>query len=126
MTVNYVRGLRGAVTVEENSREAIGQATRELLTELLDANELQLDDIASAFFTVTPDLNEGFPAYTAREMGWHQVPLMCAREIDVPGALPRCVRVLLHINTTKGQEDMVHVYLGGAAKLRPDLNRKDE
>ncbi|MBM7865435.1 chorismate mutase [Heliobacterium gestii] len=123
MTVNYVRGIRGAVTVDENSREGIQQATKELMREIVEANGLRLEDIASAIFTVTPDLNADFPAYAAREMGWHQVPLMCMGEIDVPGALPRCVRVLIHVNTPKGQDDMVHVYLGGAVKLRPDLRR---
>ncbi|ABZ84462.1 chorismate mutase [Heliomicrobium modesticaldum Ice1] len=123
MTVNYVRGIRGAVTVEENTKEAIQQATKELLREIVEANRLRLEDIASAIFTVTPDLNADFPAYAAREAGWHQVPLMCMSEINVPEALGRCVRVLIHVNTPKGQEDMVHVYLGGAVRLRPDLSR---
>lgn len=124
MAMNYIRGLRGAVTVEGNTKEAIHQATRELLQEIIDANRLQVEDIASVIFTVTPDLNADFPAYAAREMGWRHVPLLCAREIDVPEALPQCIRVLMHVNTTKGQEDMVHVYLGGASQLRPDLGQK--
>ncbi|MCW2278315.1 chorismate mutase [Heliophilum fasciatum] len=124
MSQVYLRGLRGAITIEENSKKAIQQGTRELLLELVDANDLVTEDIASVFFSVTPDLNADFPAYTARELGWLGVPLMCFREIDVPGALPMCIRVLIHVNTGKAQDEMVHVYLGGATSLRPDLSSR--
>lgn len=118
-----VRGLRGAINVEDNSAKGILEATRELLTELLRANEIQdFGEIASAVFTTTTDLNAAFPAEAARELGMNQVPLLCATEIDVPGAMPRCIRVLLQLNTDKSQSDMVHVYLRDARNLRPDVS----
>ncbi len=117
-----VRGIRGATTVEANTREAILEATTELLTALIEANELRADDVASAFFTTTPDLNAEFPAVAARNLGWNHVALMCGHEIDVPGSLRRCLRVLLLVNTTRSQREVEHVYLRGAQVLRPDLN----
>jgi chorismate mutase len=117
-----VRGLRGATCSVENQAEAILTATRELLEEMLAANPaLQIADLASAFFTVTEDLTAAHPALAARQLGWELVPLLCAREIPVPGSLPRCIRVLLHWNTNLPQCAIQHVYLREAACLRPDL-----
>ena len=115
------RGVRGATTVETNSAVAILAATRELLTRIINANGVAVDDIASTFFTVTPDLTAAFPAQAARELGWQHAALLDAREIPVPGSLPRCVRVLIHWNTPKSQAEICHVYLRGATSLRPDL-----
>ena len=120
------RGIRGATTVENDSAAAILAATRELLTRIVEANDMALEDIASAFFIVTPDLTAAFPAQAARELGWQHVPLLDAQEIPVPGSLPRCVRVLIHWNTEKPQAEIRHVYLRGAASLRPDLKEKRE
>ena len=114
------RGIRGATTVDENSPEAILGATTELLTELVRANNLQLEDIASAFFTTTTDLDAEFPAVAANRLGWRDVALLCGHEMNVPGSLRQCLRVLLHVNTEKGQQELVHVYLRGAKDLRPD------
>ena len=119
------RGIRGATTVEANTAEAILAATRELLARLVAANGLASEDLGSAFFTVTPDLDAAFPAQAARQLGWQQVPLLDALEIPVPGSLPRCVRVLLHWNTARSQAEVRHVYLHGAAGLRPDLDGRD-
>ncbi|HET8907166.1 MAG TPA: chorismate mutase [Ktedonobacterales bacterium] len=113
------RGLRGATTAADNSTEAILAATRELLERLMARNALAIEDIASAFFTVTDDLDAAYPALAARALGWTEVALLCAREIPVPGSVARCIRVLLHINTTKGQGDLRHVYLREAVGLRP-------
>lgn len=115
------RGVRGAITVESNTPEAILQATRELLLAMAEANGITPADIASIIFTVTPDLNAAYPAQAARELDWRHTPLMCATEIPVPAGLPRCVRVLMHWNTEKRQEEIVHVYLRDAQTLRPDL-----
>jgi chorismate mutase len=112
-----VRAIRGAITVESNTEEAIRQATQELLRELAQRNGLAAGDVISAFFTLTPDLNAAFPARAARGMGW-DMPMLDMIEIDVPGALQRCVRVLLHVD---GGQDVSHVYLRGARDLRPDL-----
>ncbi len=119
-----VRGIRGAVVAISDQPETILQATRELLAGLIEANPgLQAEDIASAIFTVTADLNSEYPARAARQMGWDAVPLMCAQEIPVPGSLPRCIRVLLHWNTELPQNAVRPVYLGAAARLRPDITR---
>jgi chorismate mutase len=115
------RGIRGATTVEPNNAEEILAATRELLDRIVEVNDLSVKDIASATFTVTSDLTAAFPALAARELGWQHVALLDAQEIPVPGSLPHCVRVLIHWNTAKPQEQVRHVYLRGAAALRPDL-----
>ncbi|MCL7452714.1 MAG: chorismate mutase [Anaerolineae bacterium] len=115
------RGIRGATTVESDSAGAILSATRELLARMVEANQVQIEDIASAIFTVTPDLKAAFPARAARELGWQHVPLLDAQEVPVPGSLPRCIRVLLHWNSDLPQEQVQHVYLHEAASLRPDL-----
>ena len=117
-----VRGVRGATSVEADVPEEILSATRELLLELLKANSIHdFDEIGSAIFTTSPDLTSTFPAEAARAIGMKQVPLLCASEIAVPSSLPRCIRVLLHINTEKKQSEITHVYLREARKLRPDM-----
>ena len=113
------RGLRGATTATDNSAAAILAATRELLERLVARNALDVGDIASAFFTVSDDLDAAYPALAARELGWSEVALLCSREIPVPKSVARCIRVLLHINTTRGQGDLRHIYLHEAASLRP-------
>jgi chorismate mutase len=115
------RGVRGATTVEANSVEAVLEATRELLAAMLKANEVEVEEIASAFFTTTPDINAEFPAVAARDLGWTDVALLCGHEMNKPGALPMCLRILLHVNTEKAAKEMRHVYLRGARILRPDI-----
>lgn len=117
--MSAVRGVRGATTVAANERAAILAATRELLDQIVRLNGMASGDVASAWFTTTPDLDAEFPAFAAREIGWVDVPLMCAREIAVPGSLDRCVRVLIHWNTDRSQRDVRHVFLHGARALRP-------
>jgi chorismate mutase len=117
-----VRGLRGATTADQNEPMAILDATQELLEALLRANPgLRPEDLACAVFTLTEDLNAAYPAEAARRMGWTAVPMLCAQEIPVPGSLPACIRVLLQWNTDLPQQDVRHIYLGDAARLRPDL-----
>jgi chorismate mutase len=116
-----LRGIRGATTADANTKEAILEATTELLQALIEQNGLHRDDVASAFFTTTPDLDAEFPALAARlKFGWTHVALMCAHEIDVPGSLPMCVRILLHVNTGKAQDEVKFVYLRGAMALRQE------
>ncbi|HLJ36573.1 MAG TPA: chorismate mutase [Ktedonobacteraceae bacterium] len=117
----YCRGIRGATTVEQNSREEILAATTELLQLLIRKNELQAEDVASAIFTMTADLDAEFPALAARHLGWTEVALMCMQEIPVPNSLGKCIRILLHVNTTRSAEEMQHVYIHGAVNLRPNL-----
>jgi chorismate mutase len=112
------RGLRGATRAEDNSREAILSATGELLERLVEENDLRQEQIAAALFTTTRDLNAEFPAMAARQMGWNNVALMDAQEIDVPGALSRCIRVMLIVNIDKGAGELVNVYLQDTDKLR--------
>jgi chorismate mutase len=117
-----VRGIRGAIDVQEDTPEAVLDRTRQLLTAIMKANpELRSEDIASAIFTTTVDLKSAFPAQAAREMGWNALPMICSQEIPVPGSLPRVIRILLHWNTDLPQDAVRHVYLGAAAGLRPDL-----
>ena len=116
-----LRGIRGATTVDVNTKEAILEAATELLSAIIEANDIHRDDVASAFFSTTPDLNAEFPALAARHMGWSDVALMCAHEMNVPGSLPMCLRILLHVNTEKAQSDLKFIYLRGARALRPDL-----
>ncbi len=117
------RGVRGATTVKANTREVILEATAELLQAMAEANGLDSEDIASAFFTSSPDLNAEFPALAARQMGWTDVALLCGHEMQVPGSLLMCLRILLHVNTEKKASEIVHVYLQGAKVLRPDFER---
>ncbi len=121
-----VRGIRGATTVDKNNTEEITARTRELLEVLVEKNSISVEDIASAVFSVTDDLNAEFPAVAARKIGWLYTPLFCTREIPVPGSLQSCIRVLLHVNSEKMQEEMVHVYLYEAKKLRPDIDSASE
>ena len=116
-----VRAVRGATQVSANSRDELLAATAELVTEVLARNGLTAADLISVIFTATPDLTAEFPAYAARLAGMTDVPLLCAREIDVPGAMPRVVRILAHVETTRARDELRHVYLGGAAALRTDL-----
>lgn len=116
-----VRGIRGATTASANTREEILAATREMLEVLIEANSVNSEEIASAHFSTTPDLNAEFPAVAARALGWTLVPLLCGHEMGVPGSLPMTVRVLVHVNTDVPQKDIHHVYLRGARALRPDL-----
>jgi chorismate mutase len=118
-----VRGVRGAITVERDDPAELLDATERLLNEIVAENGIVADDIASALFTLTPDLVSQFPAAAARRIGWVRVPLLNFTEIGVPGGLPRVIRVLLHVNTEKRQDEIVHVYLEGARVLRPDLER---
>ena len=115
-----LHALRGAITVESNEREAILDATQELMTELLDRNALRPDDIVNCIFTMTPDLNAEFPAVAARAIGFERVPLLCVREIDVPGALERVIRVLVQYHADDAHQAR-HVYLREAKVLRADL-----
>jgi chorismate mutase len=117
----FCRGIRGATTVERNDREEILAATKELLELLVRQNELNVEDIASAIFTVTEDLDAEFPAAAARQLGWEEVALMCMREIPVPNSLEKCIRVLLHVNTTRSASEIRHVYTREAVTLRPTL-----
>lgn len=113
-----VRGIRGATSVAKNDKAAIVAATKELLAEIIKANQLLIDDVASIIFTVTLDLNAEFPAVAARELGWHDTPLLCANEIAVPGSLPKCIRLLLTVNSERQQSELKHIYLKDAVTLR--------
>ena len=112
------RGIRGATTAGDNSREAILEATTELLEELIQANQIEPDQVAAAIFTTTQDLNAEFPAVAARRLGWEYVPLLDSHEMAVPDAQPRCIRALLLVNTEKAPQDLVHIYLREARNLR--------
>ncbi|WP_375476131.1 chorismate mutase [uncultured Jatrophihabitans sp.] len=116
-----VRAVRGAIQVEANDRELILQGTSELVTEVLRRNEIDPVDLISIVFTATPDLTADFPAYAARQLGLTDVPLLCTTEIAVPGAMPRVLRLMAHVETTRPRADIRHVYLRGAAALRTDL-----
>jgi chorismate mutase len=118
------RGVRGATTAERDTEEAILRATGELLASLVKSNGIEPSEVASVLFTVTPDLTAAFPARAARDLGWKHVPLLDAQEMPVPGSLPRCVRVMIHWNTDRSQTEIRHIYLRGAALLRPDLERE--
>ncbi len=118
----WLRGIRGATTVERDDADEILAATRELLEEMLEVNKIDdYDVIASIFFTTTPDLHATFPAEGARALGMTLVPLLCFQEIPVAGRLPKCIRVMMQVNTTKSQNEVRHVYLREARSLRPDL-----
>jgi chorismate mutase len=114
------RGVRGATTIEVDDREVVLRATRELLALLIHLNGIHKEDVASAIFTTTPDVSSAFPATAARQLGWLDVPLMCAHEIDVEGSVSMCIRVLVHWNTDRPQSAIQHVYLKEAQRLRPD------
>lgn len=116
-----VRGIRGAVTADSNKKEEIIEKTKELLITLKKENDFKIEDIVSILFSVTSDLNAAFPARAARELGWDRVPLLDMQEIEVPGSLPKCIRVLIQINCQKSQTEIKHCYLRGAETLRKDL-----
>ncbi len=116
-----VRAIRGATTVEENTEQDILERTGELLLAMTQENGITEDDIISVIFSVTNDLNAAFPAVAARRMGWTETALMCTYEIDVPGSLQKCIRVLMHIHTEKVGSELKFIYLNDARKLRPDL-----
>ena len=117
------RGFRGATQLTSDSLEEMRAAVGELVLEIIRINDLPMESLVSIFFTSTPDIHSSFPATAIRNMGFEQVPLMCAQEMDVPGALPLTVRVLIHANSDLNQGDVQHVYLRGASVLRPDLAR---
>jgi chorismate mutase len=114
------RGVRGATTADSNSPEDIVRATRELLALMIRRNAIRPDDVASAIFSTTLDLDAEFPALAARQLGWLDVALMCTHELDVPGSVRRCIRILVHWNTDKAPGEIVHIYVKEAAHLRPD------
>jgi chorismate mutase len=112
------RGIRGATTVDANTKQSIYASTKELLREMIKANDINKDDMASIIFTATDDLNAAFPAKAAREMGILNIPLLCSREINVPNSLQSCLRIMILFNTNKKPDDIKHIYLKGAADLR--------
>lgn len=116
-----IRGIRGAISISKNTRDEIISSTKTLLGKMVGLNKVNVNDIASVIFSVTKDLNAEFPAIAARKLGWKNTPLLCTYEVDIPGALPRCIRVLMHVNSGKSQSSIKHVYLKDAIKLRPDL-----
>ncbi|MDY6917653.1 MAG: chorismate mutase [Chloroflexota bacterium] len=125
----HCRGIRGATTVGANTRDDILAATEELLRQMVDANDVKVEDIAFILFTTTQDLNAEFPAVAAREMGFTRSALMCGHEMNVPGSLSLCLRILVLWNTERGLDDVVHVYTKGAWTLRPtvgDINTRDD
>ncbi|MBN1680780.1 MAG: chorismate mutase [Anaerolineae bacterium] len=114
------RGVRGAITVTENTADAILQAVSDLLSIMIDANQIDPDDVGCVFFTTTPDLNAEFPAVAARQLGWLDVAILCGHEMDVPHGLKHCLRILIMWNTRLRAQDIQHIYLGDAISLRPD------
>jgi len=118
----WCRGVRGATTVDVNSSEEILKATRQLLALMIRLNDIRSEDVGSAIFSTTQDLDAEFPALAARQLGWLDVALMCTHELSVPGSLGKCIRILLHWNTDKRADEVVHVYIKGARNLRPDLS----
>lgn len=121
MSVMMCRGVRGATTIEKNDRESILKGTRQMLALMIRRNGIHPDDVCSAIFTVTRDIDAEFPALAARQLGWLGVPLLCGYEISVEGSLPLCIRILIHWNTTKTAAEIHHVYMNNAVRLRPDL-----
>ncbi|HHV60363.1 MAG TPA: chorismate mutase [Clostridiaceae bacterium] len=120
----YVRAIRGAITVDSNTESDIFSQTQKLISQIITKNSLKHEDIISIIFTVTDDITAAYPAAAVRQMGIVDVPLMCMREMKVPGSLEKCIRVLIHINTMKAKTDMRHVYLEGAKCLRPDITEE--
>jgi chorismate mutase len=126
MGVLMCRGVRGATTVQQNTAEEIVSATAELLQKMIDTNGIEEEHVASVIFTTTPDLTAAFPAQAARKVGWWQVALMGMQEIAVPDGLPLAIRILIHWNTDKKLNEIVHIYMHGAERLRPDLYPKNK
>jgi chorismate mutase len=119
--VKAIRAVRGATTVDADEADQIREATRELVAAIVERNGLASDDVVSAVFTMTADLRSEFPARAARELGWDEVPMLCTTEANVRGALPRCIRALVHVQSDRARAEVRHVYLRGAHVLRPDL-----
>ena len=117
-------GIRGAISVEANTRDAIFAATRHLLDRIIEANQIREEDVAGLFFTATPDLDAGFPAYAVRDMGWRHTASLCAHEMSVPGAMEKVIRVMMFVNN-KDRQHVQHQYIGRARALRPDLAEED-
>ena len=117
----YCRGIRGATTVTENTIEQILKETEILLRQMINDNGIDIEDIASIFLSTTKDINAEFPAKAARSMGLNHTPLLCLHEMDVPGALDKCIRILIHVNTNIAQDHIQHIYLNEAQSLRPEL-----
>ena len=120
----WCRGIRGATTVDNNTKEDILNSAKELLQKMIDANGLQPENVACAIFTTTHDLNAEFPAAAARQLGWAHPALLCAQEMNVPGSLQRCLRILILYNTEKSAEEIVHVYIKGATTLKGAASQK--
>jgi chorismate mutase len=120
----WCRGIRGATLVAANAKEDILAATKELLQAIIESNQVKREAVACVFFTTTPDLNAEFPALAARQLGWTDVALMCAHEMDVPHSLSRCIRVLVLFNTEKKAEQITHVYIRGAEALRQGMESR--
>ncbi len=116
-----VRAIRGAITVDYNKREEIILYTKQLLKKMIEENEISPEDLISIFFTTTKDIDAVFPAVAAREVGLTNIPLMCANEMEVQGSLEKCIRIMIHVNSSKKHNEISHVYLREAKKLRPDL-----
>jgi len=116
----WCRGIRGATTVDNDAVDDILRESKELLQMMIDANGIKPEDVACAIFTTTSDLDAAFPATAARQLGWTDVPLMCSKEIDVPGSVKGCIRLLILYNTERSAEDIVHIYIKGASNLRSD------
>ena len=112
------RGIRGATTAAENTDTAIYDSTRELLSQMIEANQMVQGNVAAAYFTVSPDLNAAYPAAAARQLGWTSTALMCSTEIPVPGSMERCIRIMVLYNTEKSQQEIVNIYLNGTDTLR--------
>ncbi|MBQ0139427.1 MAG: chorismate mutase [Kurthia sp.] len=120
-----IRGIRGATTITENNAQLVSEATTELLQEIIKRNDFDVEEVASVIVTTTPDITSAFPAKAVRTYkGWDLVPVMCMHEMNVEGALPLCIRLLVHVETTKSQQEIAHIYLKEAVKLRPDLVNK--
>lgn len=120
-----VRGVRGATTIEQNSEQEIVEATTELVAKMVETNRIEPESVAHVLITVTEDITAAFPAKVLRQFdGWVYVPVVCAQEIPVPGSMPRCIRILMTVNTDVEQQEIAHVYLREAVKLRPDLSDK--
>jgi chorismate mutase len=117
------RGVRGATTIDRNEREDVLTATRQLLALMIRTNGIEPRDVAAAWFTTSPDVNAEFPALAARQLGWLDVPMLCGHEMSVPGSLPMCIRVMMLWNTDKRQQEIEHIYLREAKRLRPDLSK---
>ncbi|MCZ2259460.1 chorismate mutase [Sporosarcina sp. G11-34] len=119
-----VRGLRGATTVEKDEEQAVLSATEALVIEVAEANGVRPEEIVSVLISTTPDIKSTFPAKAVRTIeGWKYVPVMCTHEMDVPGAMPQCIRILMHVNSEIPQKDIKHIYQNEAIKLRPDLQK---